>query len=207
MNRFFLTLFMIFSAVFSFSDASESKEALIQLLENTDTFSASFVQKTFTQTSASVEESEGLFWLERPLKFNWAVTKPFAQDVISDGETLWVYDPDLEQATYQAISDNLQQTPAFILTQPRESIGEQYRVIEAKSQTPRVFKLLPYDEEAVFSELLLIFQDNAISSIQVIDSLGQETVVEFADIKVNEPVASNLFEFIPPPGTDLFEQM
>lgn len=207
MKQLFALISLTLISVFSFSETDESKESLIQLLESTQSFQANFVQKTYKETSADVEESEGYFWLQKPLKFNWSVSLPFEQQVISDGETLWVYDPDLEQATYQSLNNDLQRTPAFILTQPRESIGEQYRVIEAKNQSPRVFKLLPYDEEAVFSELLLIFIDDVIAGIQIIDSLGQETVVDFTDVLVNTELASDLFEFNPPPGTDLFEQM
>jgi outer membrane lipoprotein carrier protein len=187
--------------------AEESRERLIVLLEQMTSLSSEFEQRTYKEASANVDVSSGKFTLQKPMKFNWTVTKPYEQQVISDGETLWVFDPDLEQATYQKISENIQQSPAMILVQPRLSLDERYQVYEAERETFSVFKLIPSKEEGVFAELSLVFEEGVISEIRILDTLGQETLVQFSNVEVDVNLDNSLFEFNPPPGTDLFEQM
>lgn len=186
---------------------SDAREALIQLLESVDTLSADFEQKTYQQTSPDADVSQGSFYLSKPNRFNWQVIKPYEQRVIADGELLWVFDPDLEQATYQPLDENMSQSPAMILTQPRATLTDAYEVARGKTDEALVFRLTPTDEQAVFSELMMHFVDNKISELRILDSLGQETFVEFKNVQVNILLDSALFEFTPPPGTDLFEQM
>lgn len=193
--------------IMSLATADDSREKLIGLLEQVTSLSSEFEQRTYKEASSNVDVSSGFFTLSKPMKFNWTVTKPFEQQVISDGETLWVYDPDLEQATYQKLSENIQQSPAMILVQPRMSLTDQYQVYEAQRDDFTVFKLIPSDEEGVFTELSLVFVESAISEIRILDTLGQETLVSFKNVELDPTLEPSQFEFSPPPGTDLFEQM
>jgi outer membrane lipoprotein carrier protein len=188
-------------------ETAVARERLITLLEQSDNLVADFEQKTFKELAANPEISIGLLKIAKPLKFNWYVKSPFEQQVISDGETLWVYDPDLEQATYQPISNNLQHSPAMILAQPRESLTGHYGVFEANVDELTIFKLYPVDPDSVFSELALIFEGDLISEIRILDSLAQETVISFSNISNSQPIPDETFDFNPPAGTDLFEQM
>lgn len=185
----------------------ESKDALVQLLEQSDHFQADFVQRTYKPDTPSADESKGKLWVSRPLKFRWSVVEPFEQHVISDGETLWVHDPDLEQATYQPVSDNISQSPAMILAQPGEALSGPYEVIQAKSDELTAFKLYPASEESLFESISLIFINDQLDEFRLQDSLGQETVIQFSNVSVDAPSQENPYEFVAPPGTDLFPQM
>lgn len=186
---------------------TDSREALIQLLESVETLSAGFEQRTYQETSPKAAVSEGQFYLSKPNKFRWSVYQPYEQQVIADGELLWVYDPDLEQATYQPLNDNLRQSPAMILTQPRATLTDAYQVVQADVDGQQVFRMTPNDDQAVFTELQMRFTDNRINELRILDSLGQETRVEFLDVEINIDLDPAQFVFSPPPGTDLFEQM
>lgn len=195
------------SAVSFATDAETARENLILLLEASDQFSADFEQSTYKELSAKPDLSKGSLKVSKPLKFRWSVELPFEQEVISNGETLWVFDPDLEQATYQPISNDLQHSPAMILAQPRETLTGQYEVFEVKTDEYIAYKLYPAQEDSIFSELVIIFANNNISEIRILDSLGQETLIVFTNVVTNQSIADSEFEFSPPPGTDLFEQM
>ena len=206
MKKLFVCVTLAMLGAMAVADDSE-RERLINILESSDNLVANFEQKTFKEASAHVDVSSGTLSVSKPLKFNWTVTKPFEQQVISDGETLWVFDPDLEQATYQPISTDLQQSPAMILVQPRQSLTNNYQVFEVKNPDMLAYKLYPVDENAVFNELMLVFVNGTISEIRIYDSLGQETVISFSNVKVGQNIADTTFEFTPPAGTDLFPQM
>ncbi len=184
-----------------------TQNKLIERLEQQSTISADFEQKTFTESNTSTEIIKGVLKVERPLKFLWQVTSPYEQTIISDSETLWIYDPDLEQATYQSVTSSVSQSPAMILSQPRVALDGNYDIVEASQGELTAYRLFPIDDEALYQELTLIFNQSNISEIRIIDSLGQRTVVDLTNIEVNGDIDPSLFEFNPPPGTDLFEQL
>jgi DNA-binding transcriptional LysR family regulator len=46
------------------------------------------------------QQSAGIFALQRPGKFRWSYEKPYKQLLVSDGNKLWSYDPDLNQSQW-----------------------------------------------------------------------------------------------------------
>jgi outer membrane lipoprotein carrier protein len=206
MKQLIFSFWVLLIALPAIADEA-SKQQLIASLEAFNTVQAQFEQKTYSESSATPDIIEGYLNIEKPMKFAWVVTQPYEQQVISDGETLWVYDPDLEQATYQAVDEQIQHSPAMILSQPRATLSTDYQVIGAALGASTVYRLLPLDDQSVFSEMEMTLVDQAIESIVVNDSLGQRTVITFEDFVANEPIDASVFEFNPPVGTDLFEQM
>lgn len=207
MKQLLLTTFLVLStAIPAFGDEA-AKQQLIESLEKFSTVKAQFEQKTYTETSVSADVVSGSLSIEKPLKFAWMVTAPYEQQVISDGETLWVYDPDLEQATYQSVDEQVQHSPAMILSQPRITLGSEYQVISARLDNADIYRLYPLDDQSVFSEMEMTLSDGTIENIVIYDSLGQRTVISFQGFIANESIDPSTFEFNPPPGTDLFEQM
>ena len=197
------TLFMA-SSVWADDNA---REALIERLEATDSLQAHFEQTTYAEGQMRGERSAGRMLVSRPLKFAWLVEEPYEQQVISDGQTLWVYEPDLMQATYQPVTDQIQQSPAMILAQPRQALSQRYDIVEASDKELTAYRLYPEDPNALFSTMTLLFESGVISEIRLTDNLGQDTRISLSEVRVGEPLDSTLFDFEPPPGTDVFEQM
>ncbi len=204
-NLFACLLLLVGSTV---ANADEiAKENLIQRLESYSTLKATFTQTTYTDGEQSQDSSKGRLSIAKPLRFLWLVDYPFAEQVISDGETLWIFDPDLEQATYKPVGADIQQTPAMILAQPREALTVGYSVTEAGNESLVSFRLFPSDDDSLFTAISMIFIEDLIAEIRFEDSFGQETIFQLADVQLNAEVNEDLFNFVPPPGTDGFEQM
>ena len=184
-----------------------AQEALIERLEATESLQANFEQTTYAEGQMRGERSTGRMIVSRPLKFAWLVDEPFEQQVISDGQTLWVYEPDLMQATYQPVTDQIQQSPAMILAQPRQALGQRYDVVEASDKELTAYRLYPHDTNAMFTDMTLLFESGVISEIRLTDNLGQDTRISLTEVRVGETLDPGLFDFEPPPGTDVFEQM
>ncbi|WP_127555401.1 outer membrane lipoprotein chaperone LolA [Saccharospirillum alexandrii] len=184
-----------------------ARQRLIDLLQSTETLQAEFRQETYADGELRGDQARGIMKIARPLKFVWEVSSPYEQSVISDGETLWVHDPDLLQATYQPVTNQLQESPAMILSQPESTLRTSYDVTEAANESLTAYRLYPLDEDAVFEDMTLLFENGRISELRLSDNLGQDTRITFSNVETNLTLDAADFEFTPPEGTDVFEQM
>ncbi|MCX7064001.1 MAG: outer-membrane lipoprotein carrier protein LolA, partial [Proteobacteria bacterium] len=60
------------------------------------------LQAEFTQTVLGtrrelVQSSEGYLRVARPRQFKWVLLSPYPQTIVTVGDRLYVYDPDLQQ--------------------------------------------------------------------------------------------------------------
>ncbi|WP_290702919.1 outer membrane lipoprotein chaperone LolA [Amphritea sp.] len=177
---------------------------LNSLLAGFESFKADFDQVSGSEGSRRMEESRGTLLLAKPNRFSWIALEPFPQTLISDGETLWIYDPDLEQATRRQVSENDAGVPALILNGQIDELEAQYkiRLIQEKGIN-QLFELLPFDETSVFTRIRLLFTDGLIKELQLEDSLGQRTSILFTNQELNPSYSDDDFRFNPPEGTDV----
>src|SRR5690606_37591265 len=78
---------------------SDAFESLQRFFDQVDSYTARFEQVVFDEVGEPIQESRGRLWIERPNKFRWNYETPYEQQILSDGERLWVYDKDLQQVT------------------------------------------------------------------------------------------------------------
>jgi len=165
-------------------------------------FRADFVQEV-RRAGSGADLSRGKVVLQKPNRFRWDYHEPYRQLVLGDGERLWHYDPDLEQATVQQLDDALAQSP---LTQLMSGIAivEIFRV-ERLSEDPveAHYRLSPLGPETDFGVVELRFRLGELSTLDLEDALGQKTRVEFFNPVRNEPVPADTWDFVAPPGTDI----
>ena len=57
-----------------------------------------------------------------------------------------------------------------------------------------------------FQRIALEFSGSELVALDLADSFGQDTRVEFTDTRVNSSLDPLLFDFEPPPGTDIIDQ-
>ena len=187
------------------ADIDESAgQQLNHLLDTFDSFSADFDQISASDDSRRMEQARGTLQLAKPNKFNWLAEEPFPQQLVSDGETLWIYDPDLEQATRRNVDQAGAGVPALILNGQVEELEQKYHIRLLQEQdTNMLFELLPKQESELFTRIRLLFTDGLIAELQMEDSLGQRTSIVFENQKLNPGLPENTFTFSPPEGTDI----
>ena len=74
-------------------------------LDKVSSFHASFTQKVTDGSGNAVQDGQGDLWVKRPNLFNWHMTQPDESVLVSDGKTLWFYNPFVEQATATWLKD------------------------------------------------------------------------------------------------------
>lgn len=183
--------------------AGPGEEQLRAFLAGTITLEARFEQALVEADSGRTQVSRGSFYLHRPQRFRWDYREPAPQLVVADGEHLWLFDPDLEQVTVRRLDDGLSSTPAMLLSGDGR-LDDAFRVGAVYSEEGLDWvELEPRSEAADFAGVRVGFRDGELKVMELIDALGQLTVIRFSEISVNPPLDAALFQFVPPPGADV----
>jgi outer membrane lipoprotein carrier protein len=183
--------------------AAADKDQLQQFVEGVQNLSARFEQVQKDERGTVLQQSSGKLWLQRPGKFRWSYEKPYQQLMVCDGETLWLYDPDLKQVTVRPAGATLQGTPAQLLTD-RKALERHFKVQTTTGADPHL-RLLPRASDSDFKTVELWLKDGAPARMRFHDQLGGETDVRFSDVKRNGVADAAQFRFKPPKGTEIVE--
>lgn len=177
------------------------REALAERLQSTAVYAADFTQTVLGARGEVLEESEGYVRLDRP-QFKWVVNDPYPQVLVTEGDKLKLYDPDLEQLTVRPLEEALQDTPVSLLTQDAVALGEDFDVMRITDPEGESFVIEPTSEETLYREILLHFDDRGLTGLDILDHLGQRTEIRF-DPEADTAIDPEEFQLSVPPGTDV----
>lgn len=183
--------------------AESGSERLRAFFDDIHSFQADFEQTLFDENLSALEDSRGKMYLERPGKFRWDYSAPYPQEIVSDGEKIWIYDSELAQVTVKALGDTLGDTPALLLTSNRP-LEESFDIKDLDADDHLVWvELLPKSSEATFSSVRLGFDEDELRVMALVDSFGQTTKLTFAEIVKNPNLKREIFTFSAPDGVDV----
>ena len=195
---------LAFSSLSAHADA-ESVKRLGQLL-GSDTITARFSQLTLDGSGTQLQETAGDMSVKRPGLFYWHTDAPQEQLMVSDGQKVTLWDPDLEQVTIKKLDQRLTQTPALLLSGDVSKISESFDITSKQAGDVMDFTLKPKTKDTLFDSLRLSFRGGKINDMQLIDSVGQRTNILFTGVKVNEPIPASKFKFDIPKGADVIQE-
>lgn len=180
-------------------ERSEDLQILDQQLKNLQTFRADVRQLIVENTGGVLEESEILFMLKRPHGFYWETLQPFPELIVTDGETLWNYQPDLLQLSIENWDASRSELAAQLLSGNTDAIASEYRVSAVRvNETNWEFLLYPNDPASLYEQVSLYFEQGEMVSLLLINTNGQRTFWEFNNREVNIELDSSLFVFETP---------
>ncbi|MGN6112295.1 MAG: outer membrane lipoprotein chaperone LolA [Luteimonas sp.] len=167
---------------------------------------APFTQQVFDPNGKLKETSSGEVALSAPRLFRWEYRKPYEQLIVADGSRVWVYDPDLQQATRRAQGTAEQGSPLAALIDPAK-LDRDYVVADAgDADGLHWLSLKPRKADgAGFESARLGFGDAGLETMQFVDALGQKSVIAFGAWKRNPSFPAATFHFAPPKGVDVIE--
>lgn len=207
--------------------AANSAAAQLQTtLSSMQSLSGSFFQEIY-DNGELLQELSGSFVLERPAKLRWVTYEPEASELIADGDTLWYYNPFIEQVTLYNQADAMQANPLLVLLDSAANwqgftitdLGKHEDVTAALSMDHRtvtenaaesVAEARHYwqisDQQQAGSELFLAFYEDELQQLILDDGQGQVSVFHLSIQQKNEPLSASTFTFNMPPGTDVDDQ-
>jgi outer membrane lipoprotein carrier protein len=184
---------------------------LTTFLRDVGSAQANFTQvvtspKRANETVARSKISSGRFEFLRPNRFRFVYTKPFEQRIVADGETLWLYDLDLNQVTARKQQDVLGSTPAALIAAGTDikALGEVFDLKSAPASGGYEWvDARPKGDDGQLQTVRVGFRQGQLGALEILDSLGQRSVLTFNDWKGNVPLKAESFLFTPPAGVDV----
>ncbi|OGO91888.1 MAG: outer membrane lipoprotein carrier protein LolA [Coxiella sp. RIFCSPHIGHO2_12_FULL_42_15] len=200
-----LASFSFFILSLSYADQS-AIDKLSALLNSFSTYQAKFQQHTFSEQGRDIQHSQGSVQIKRPGKFRWKSLVPTQQILLTDGNTLWIYDVDLQQASQQKLSSRVSINPAMLLSGSVKDLSAVFSVSMMGTQKGETFFLTPKKSDLGFKQIVMIFEDHRLVRMRVVNNLSQTSEFDFTNIMLNQPLSDQLFNFIPPKGVDVVAQ-
>ena len=184
----------------------QALQPLRAFLASTHALSADFRQVAIDESGAAGQISYGVFYLHRPGQFRWNYLKPFSQEIVANAGKVWFYDADLEQVTIKKLDRSLGSAPALLLSGDIDL--EDNFTVQRQGERDGLswVKLLPKNEDSSFKYIVIGLDHGVLANMELNDNFGNLTRIYFVNVKINPPLAEDLFRFTPPPGVDVFEE-
>ena len=203
--RMLLLPALALTAVSAHADPA-SVASLKNLLDKSQTLTARFSQLTLDAGGTQLQETAGEMAVQRPGLFYWHTKGKAEQTIVSDGQKVTLWDPDLEQATIKKLDPRLNQTPALLLSGDVSKINDSFDITSKQTSNVIEFTLKPKSKDTLFDTLSLSFGNGVINNMRLVDSVGQRTDILFSGVKANQPVPASKFKFDIPKGADVIQE-
>ncbi len=185
--------------------------ALQQRYQSATDLRADIVQTTrsvaFGDNSSQQMVSKGTVVFAKPGKMRWSYEEPEPSLVISDGETLWIYDPVFREAQKLPVTEGYLSGAAvqFLLGQAETKRDFEISALSCKAATAEL-RLRPRKPSSYEKlHVLVNLQTGDLLKTTVFFILGNVTEVAFSNIELNVDPAASLFRFDPPPDVRVIE--
>lgn len=192
------SLLLLMSASMSFA---EPISKLQNLLENIQSFKADFKQQTLDNFGQARQTIHGTMLVKKPGFLRWQTEGEYAQLVVADGKSIWIYDEDLENVTIKPMGKEMSETPALLLSGNAESIANDFDVTLSGNE----YVLTPKDSSQLFDRLVLEFDQGALIRMAINDASGLTTEIQFGAVENNPAIADGMFVFEVPQGVDVID--
>lgn len=185
-------------------------EKLQRTYDNTKSFSAEFQQKTSMRLNQRKRHGEGSVVILKPGRIRWDYQKPDAQVLVSDGKTFSMYFAKASQMIVKPVDEYLQSDVTYSFFAGSGNIVKDFDIFPPEIQVEGgvyCIKLIPKETHPQVDYLHICANENfLISGLQIVDQFGTITDLYFSNIKINQQPAASLFNFTPPPDTEIIKQ-
>jgi outer membrane lipoprotein carrier protein len=160
---------------------------------------ARFTQRTISALSPSGDVTTGRVALAKPGRMRWSYETPEPSLVVSDGSTLWIYDPAAREAQKLAVGEQFLSGAAFQFLLGSGRIADSFRVRADGCSAPRARLTLEPKADATYQSLELEIDtaSGEARSTAVLDLFGNRTEVEFSELQYDRGLDPGTFRFTP----------
>jgi outer membrane lipoprotein carrier protein len=201
-----ITMIKYLSAVLiSFNICAKDLDDFSKLIEKMNSAQGNFIQKVIDQNSILVQEDSGTFSFKKPNFFRWRYKEPYESQIISDGELLYLYDPDLKQVIISSLDKLGGISPAMLLVSG--DISNSFDLNYVKNiESKNWFQATPKDKLlTTFKSVLINFEADKIKEMRVLDNFNRTTIIIFKNLVVNNKINDEFFLFNTPENVDVIK--
>ncbi|MEK6682817.1 MAG: outer membrane lipoprotein carrier protein LolA [Nitrospirota bacterium] len=221
--------YLLFIAVFlsanmvSAAEPNELDVILKKIDERQKTVEAmkgSFIQRKSLSLLQNELVSKGLMYFKRPQKMMWEYREPEKNIMIVNGNIVWLYLPELKEATRFDLSQKADikrifEKMAVGMGQSPDELKKDYDVsllkkVKKGEKNLYVLELIPRDKaiSGLFKKIHLWFSDDGLLyKTELFEKNNDTTIVEFQKLEINKSIPDSLFEFKPPKDVKVLDPL
>jgi outer membrane lipoprotein carrier protein len=186
------------------SDLKQVLSRLQRHYRDTNSFSAKFNEE-ITTVGAPKRERSGVVSFRKPGRMRWEFAAPEVQTIVSDGEMLYSYDPELNQVVQTPLKQAIKSSSATSFLLGMGNINRDFKAAFANSVASDGLVHLLLDSKAggYKIEIGLDPKSYNLMTLTLTDQLGDVTKVNFSDIHNNVELPDSTFAFKTPAGADI----
>jgi outer membrane lipoprotein carrier protein len=188
-------------------DPTTIVKKLQERYDDTRAFKAHFRQEMKVASLGVSDQSEGTVVFKKPGKMRWDFQTPKAQQIVSDGTTLWISQPEDRQVLKAPFKG------AFVSTTPVSFLLGVGRITDEFRPQPdtrgctatRLYVSLVAKSSEDIGAVGFGVDRGTFDIVEaaVTDPLGNVTTLTFSDIARNVEVPDATFDFVVPAGVDV----
>ena len=212
----FLTLLAIgLGAAHGSAQAAEPcDEARVRRVQATyqamKSFSGRFEQED-SRRDGRVDRARGSLAYRRPGRMRWEYDPPQEQLLVTDGSTMWLYDPLLDNVTVQPLRDLTRGTPlSFLLGAGSLTRDFVCRAITSKPPADGLAYLELRPRSPIpglaYIQLGVHAVNGRIGALRMVDSQGNIRLVRLKDLRIGATFPPGHFKFIIKDGMDVISR-
>jgi len=179
-------------------------DSLQQHYRSTKSFSAKF-DETITRAGAPPLQRSGVIYYQKPGKLRWEFEGSQPETIVSDGKTIYDYDPGLNQVVETPLAQAFrsQAAAAFLLGAGNVKRDFKAQAISAPDSPGLAQIALTPKQGGERIEAGIERKTYNIATLSIVDAMGSRTSFSFSHIKLNQPLPPSQFAFTPPDGADI----
>lgn len=212
-----LSLFLGNASAASFDCAEQMDKAqgakILPLVESkyrsVKDLTSEFLQQSLFAGLERRETSKGHLYFAKPGMMDWVYEQPEAQRFVTDGKTVWYYQPGFNQVTVTDFSTSFSSQVPVTFLLGVGSLSDSFELASAcKTGEGILLELHPKRTDDNLSKFYLLVRasDYAPSGARVLDVGGNETQILLLGVEINKGTAGRRFTFDIPRGADVIDQ-
>jgi outer membrane lipoprotein carrier protein len=207
--------FVLFCLAFHPTAFCATGQAVLNEIQNryekTNDFEANFIQEFIGKVMRQPNKGEGKVYFKKKGMMRWDYTVP-NQKLISDGHTLWYYQPEEKQVLISDVSKVLKERTPLAFLAGEGNLSRDFKLLNlnesiSQEEDNYLVELAPKEPLATLAKLILTVDKKTYIVLQadVFDGLGNVTRTRFIEIKTNVGLSNSFFQFTIPPGTEVIK--
>jgi outer membrane lipoprotein carrier protein len=179
-------------------------DRLQQHYQATKSFSANF-NETITRAGAAPIRRSGVVYYQKPGKFRWEFRGSQPETIVSDGTTIYDYDPALNQVVETPLAQAFRSDAAAAFLLGAGNIKRDFtaKAAEPPNSSELAHVALTPRHGGELIEAGIERQTYNIATLSLSDAMGNRTNLSFSNIELNQPLQTSQFSFTPPDGADI----
>lgn len=179
--------------------------------DQTQDFSATLTQETISKSIGAPAIMNGKVYIKKPGMMRLDYTDPKKWQIISDGQTSWLYFPDDKQVRIYKTAEAFENLPFLNFLFGKGKIEDDFtpsfgELDKDQAKDNYLIVLTPKAKDSTIDRVLILVskKDYLIKQLNTYDVIGTVIRIAFKDIMLNSGLKDSMFHFIVPPGVETY---